>query len=614
MQLRLANLRSFLDFQPVVVACLVANIGAPSVLFLSTLLLPISVWAKCQITTVELPVIMSGSRPLVTARIDDAEVNFVLDSGSFFNMITPAAAEQFKLPHRRAPKGLRVEGVGGRADIYVTSVKEFRLTKTVFPNVDFIVGGNEPGANAVGLLGQKFLTLADVEYDLGNGAFRLVYPGDDCEKANLAYWAGSKPYSEIELERPRRTSTNLTYGAAYVNDVKVRVAFDTGAPMSILSLQAAERAGPVPGGEGVVPAGNLHGIGHKEIQTWIAPVRNFRIGDEQIKNTHLRVGDIDLPDIDMLLGADFFLSHRIYVANGQEKIYFTYNGGPAFDLSVPQGASHQATESGHVEDMPTEEQSAAPTDAKGYARRGAARASRRDFERALADLTRACELDPGVGKYFLLRGQIRLHLGQQFLAMSDFNEALRLNPDDVDARVARARLHIAGHDAQSARADLSVADNVAASQANSRLDMAYLYLRLDLPDAALGQFNQWIASHDQDVNLKMVLNSRCWARALMGTELDKALEDCDAAVKSKPESAQYLDSRGLVYLRLGELDKALDDYKSALRINPKIAWSLYGRGIIRLRKGETEAGNADIAAAKAIYPSIVSDAKRYGIE
>ena len=30
----------------------------------------------------------------------------------------------------------------------------------------------------------------------------------------------------------------------------------------------------------------------------------------------------------MLLGADFFLSHRIYVANSRDKLYFTYNGGP----------------------------------------------------------------------------------------------------------------------------------------------------------------------------------------------------------------------------------------------------------------------------------------------
>jgi hypothetical protein len=29
---------------------------------------------------------------------------------------------------------------------------------------------------------------------------------------------------------------------------------------------------------------------------------------------------------DMIIGADFFLSHRIYVASSQHKLYFTYNG------------------------------------------------------------------------------------------------------------------------------------------------------------------------------------------------------------------------------------------------------------------------------------------------
>jgi hypothetical protein len=40
-----------------------------------------------------------------------------------------------------------------------------------------------------------------------------------------------------------------------------------------------------------------------------------------------------MPALDMVLGADFFLTHRIYVANNQQKMYFTYNGGPVFDLS-----------------------------------------------------------------------------------------------------------------------------------------------------------------------------------------------------------------------------------------------------------------------------------------
>jgi hypothetical protein len=32
----------------------------------------------------------------------------------------------------------------------------------------------------------------------------------------------------------------------------------------------------------------------------------------------------------MIIGADFFMAHRIYVARSQGKIYFTYKGGPVF--------------------------------------------------------------------------------------------------------------------------------------------------------------------------------------------------------------------------------------------------------------------------------------------
>jgi tetratricopeptide (TPR) repeat protein/predicted aspartyl protease len=587
--------------------------GALNALVASTALLPVSVWAQCQVTMVELPVTMSGLRPLVTAAINDADVSLVVDSGAFYSMITAAAAEQFKLKRRRVPGGARVRGVGGRADVQLTRVERFTLKKTVFSDIEFLVEGNELGAGAVGLLGQNVLGLADVEYDLANGAIRIVYPGDGCRKAKLAYWATSQPVVEVELERAKiGDHVTGTVSLAHVNGVKVRVQFDTGAPVSILSLERAKRAGLVPGGEGVVPAGVTQGIGRAEVRTWIAPVKNFTIGDEKIYDTHLRFGDIDLPDVDMLIGADFFLAHRLYVANSQDKLYFTYNGGPAFDLSVLPAPLHAAAGTESKASAPTDELPT-PADAAGYARRGAAFASRRDFDHAIADLTRACELDPGVGKYFLQRGQIRAGLGQPFLAMSDLNEALRIDPDDVDARLARARLHLAGRDAASARADLTAADRLAPSQANIRLDIANLYMRLDLPDAALGQFNQWIAAHGEDVNLKSVLNSRCWARALMGIELDKALEDCDAAIKSKSDSAEFLDSRGLVHLRRGELDKALADYDAALRINPKVAWSLYGRGLVRLRQGATDAGTADVAAAKAIRPSIEDDAKRHGI-
>ena len=111
----------------------------------------------------------------------------------------------------------------------------------------------------------------------------------------------------------------------------------------MLTLDAAKRAGVTPESAGVVAAGTAYGgWGTRLVKTWIAPFPSFRIGEEEIRNTHLRIGALNLGDTDMLVGADFFLSHRVYVANSQAKLYFTYNGGPVFDLSTVREPAESA--------------------------------------------------------------------------------------------------------------------------------------------------------------------------------------------------------------------------------------------------------------------------------
>jgi hypothetical protein len=172
-------------------------------------------------------------------------------------------------------------GITGSTDAGVTTVKEFTLAGVPIRNVQFIVGGSQPG-RAVGLLGQNVLHLADVEYDLAHGAIRLLKP-QGCEKSDLAYWAQSgERYSVIEIAWATQASPHTT-GTALVIGVKVRVVFDTGAAFSLLSLRAAERAGVTPDSAGVVKAGLIGGLGTRSEQTWLAPIDSFNIGGALIE-------------------------------------------------------------------------------------------------------------------------------------------------------------------------------------------------------------------------------------------------------------------------------------------------------------------------------------------
>ena len=44
-----------------------------------------------------------------------------------------------------------------------------------------------------------------------------------------------------------------------------------------------------------------------------------------------RIAKAVVDEPDMLLGADFFRSHRVYISKSQKKIYASYMGGPVFD-------------------------------------------------------------------------------------------------------------------------------------------------------------------------------------------------------------------------------------------------------------------------------------------
>ncbi len=355
-----------------------------------------------------------------------------------------------------------------------------------------------------------------------------------------------------------------------------------------------------------------YGVGKEFFATYLAPVSSFKIGQEEIRNTRIRIGDIELSSADMLIGADFFLSHRIFVANSQRKLYFTYNGGPVFNLSTTSLPPVDAAAAAAPRPADADAESAAD-----FSRRGAAFAARQQFDQALVALNRACELAPQEAEYAYLRGRVYRQLKQPDAAKADFDRALKLKRDDVEILMARAELEVERGEKAPAEADLAAADAASPRQADVRFQMAAVYERLERLMPAVVQLSQWIDAHADDARMPVALNSRCRLRALADTQLPLALKDCNAALKSAdkatPLYARIADSRGLVFLRMNDYDRSIADYDASLKINPKNVSSLYGRGIARLRKQQTAVGMADIESAEAIGPQTAQDLERWGI-
>ena len=572
-------------------------------------------------------VALKDLQPLVQARINGVAASFIVDTGAFWSVISPAARAQYDLTESRAPPGFYVQGVGGASQPEIATVRTFTFLHLSLHDMEFLVAGNAESASVAGVLGDNLWRIDDVEYDFAQGVIRFdraIHCGDQ----SLAYWAGSQPVGIVRLQRISARHPQLI-GHARINGRRIRVVFDTGTPRSMLTLAAAKRLGITPDSPGVQPLGKFFGgIGRDWRHVWIAPVASFEIGGvEKIQHTHLLVGDFaGLGEADLYLGEDFFLSHHVYVSNSQHRLYFTYNGGPVFALGrryLIHRAGAAAVLAGPGAPPAVGTTASAATAAAGpdraapggaslaaeLAHQGMALSAEGRNAAALADLTRACRLDPKNAGYRYHRGRIHEALKQPARALADFNRALALQPGLVEARLARAALLLYGQHAPAdavseARTDINIVALQVPDESMLLLPLSRLYARVGEYAAAIREVDQWIYYHRHDARLPIAWDVRCWSRAQADIELRKALKDCDRALGRLSKSAPILDSRGLVYLRLDEPDRAIADYDAALAINPRIPTSLYGRGIAELRKGETAQGQADLAAALKIDPGV----------
>jgi len=570
--------------------------------------------AACKVDNlVDIPVTMTGMQPIVEATFEGKAVRLMADSGAFFGIVHGTTAAHYKLKMSQAPMGMYVRGATGTANFSVGTVHDFGLAGLKLNHVPFLVIDNDLPESIDGVLGQNVLGLADIEYDLSGGLLRIMRP-HDCADVFLGYWAPASQINVIELDRGSSDETSTT-GIGYVNGNKIKILFDTGAESSFLSLEAAARAGVKPDDPGVVPGGTVHGGGHRHPESWIAPFSVFRMGKEEIRHTHLRIADLDLGDADMVLGADYFLSHHVYVANSQKKIYVSYTGGAVFNLTT--GFAEKSATPSTAATTTVAADGVTPLDAEGFARRSAASVSRRDFAAALSDLNQACSLAPKEAKYLVQRSRVYFSMGKHAESIGDLDRALALRPDDYDTQLLRADTRRRDGKTDEGLADVQAVDKAVAQADPIRFEIGEAYLAADQFAQAVAQFDQWIPAHSTDSRLGSALNARCWARALWGRELEQAADDCNGALKraQKGDSlyAAAIDSRAMVRLRQGDCASAIHDYNEALAVAPDSAWSLFGRGICRLRKGDATNGNADLAAARALSGGIDARARKFGI-
>ena len=157
------------------------------------------------------------------------------------------------------------------------------------------------------------------------------------------------------------------------------------------------------------------------------------------------------------------------------------------------------------------------------------------------------------------RGTTYGNKGLHELANFDFNDALKLSPDDQISLHGRGRSY-----AQMGQYDRAVADLSRYLQLNPGNDRAFnerglAYLRKNDLDLALADFDSAIRLNPLQV---VARNNRALALARQG-KIEAAIEEYSEAIRRDPRYRLAYSNRGDAYEGSGQYDKALADYTFA---------------------------------------------------
>jgi tetratricopeptide (TPR) repeat protein len=189
-----------------------------------------------------------------------------------------------------------------------------------------------------------------------------------------------------------------------------------------------------------------------------------------------------------------------------------------------------------------------------------------------------------LARAFYQRANLSTRKGNFDAAMADLNEALRLEPNNVNARALRAGGYIGKGDYDRALADLKEA---------RRLDpKSYLTANV------FGVYH----------NAK--------------GEYDRALTELNEAIRLNPNGMYAYKNRGISYEQKGEHDKALADFRKALSFDPegkervgREAWEGIERiqqklAVLRAKPAPTAAQSSPAQSSPSLVTTLPTDSRR----
>jgi tetratricopeptide (TPR) repeat protein len=240
-------------------------------------------------------------------------------------------------------------------------------------------------------------------------------------------------------------------------------------------------------------------------------------------------------------------------------------------------------------------------------------AERGQQDKAILDLNRAIELDPGNAAAHFNLAAYYCEMSFTDRALEELDKAMALDsedqPRDLEGRGTREYSLRGSIKSRKGLFDEAIRDFDKAIQANPKFYPAYIgrgiaYLGQNHPELAISDFDKAITLNPRFAG---AYSNRGAAYAAKGM-LEKGISDCDVALKIDPRSAQSYFIRGRIHAQMTSYDKAISDFNKAIEINPKNAQFYLFRGRVFNLNGENGKALLDFKRAIELNPN---DEKAY---
>lgn len=213
-----------------------------------------------------------------------------------------------------------------------------------------------------------------------------------------------------------------------------------------------------------------------------------------------------------------------------------------------------------------------------------------DPDGRMADMTFLVEeVYPNQSLAWYARGIIYAAQGNLENAIADYDEAIRLNPEDANAYNNRGFEKYRLGNIEGAITDYDEAIRLDPENAN-------LYINRGDAKQEIGDLVGAIADYNEAIRLKPEYYNAYHGRGIVKGQVgdfEGAIADFDEVIRLYTENVVAYSDRGLAKYNLGDLEGAIADYDEALRLDPEYVDAYMYRGGAKYDLGDFEGAISD---------------------